>query len=274
MAYDTRLFPYFTDWNNRSRYSNATLTEVGNGKATTLITTPHLREKVSKAFKCDGIPGLPLQNFNSTFMETHWNAKLMNFDVMASGDIRKEAVFSDISLSLFEDSGWYKVNYQNSQTLQWANSFGCGHFYTEYMKPQAIACSRLIERADLYTAQSILKYMKLPFTCSINEDNQLVEAFGEQACDDCQCLTYTTWEYGSENKKIGVGCYSWQKRTDSDVASIVLRDRIVQCPKEGGRILVQDEIPGLLREIDCPPSDAMTTVCPNQCRGLGACLNG
>jgi len=36
-----------------------------------------------------------------------------------------ENVVSNLTLALFEDTGWYKVNYENAQTLMWGKNRGC-----------------------------------------------------------------------------------------------------------------------------------------------------
>ena len=42
-----------------------------------------------------------------------------------TGTADPNSVYSAISLALFEDSGWYRVNYSQAETLVWGYGEGC-----------------------------------------------------------------------------------------------------------------------------------------------------
>ena len=82
----------------------------------TINGVPHIISKnvVAKAkehFGCNSMEGVPLENQGgSGTMGSHWESRYMLGDYMVSTDFPDSAI-SDITLALFEDSGFYKVNY-------------------------------------------------------------------------------------------------------------------------------------------------------------------
>ena len=72
------------------------------------ITSPKAVSKARKHFNCENIMGIPLENQGGQgSMGSHWEARYMLGDYMISTDY-DDIVLSDISLALFEDSGFIK----------------------------------------------------------------------------------------------------------------------------------------------------------------------
>jgi hypothetical protein len=42
-----------------------------------------------------------------------------------TGSISSNPIKSPLSLAVFEDTGWYKINYDGAQVLDWGNGLGC-----------------------------------------------------------------------------------------------------------------------------------------------------
>jgi len=96
-----------------------------NGKAMSYIKTPKIIEKGKAHFKCDSFDGLPLEyNGGAGTVGAHWSKKTMNTDYMI-GDSYGENLISDLSLAMFEDSGWYQVSYSDSNMFTWGKGKGC-----------------------------------------------------------------------------------------------------------------------------------------------------
>lgn len=97
------------------------------------IKTPKVMEKARKHFNCDLIKGVPLENKGGagTTM-SHWSKKYMNTDYMI-GDSYIENILSDITLALFEDSGWYDVDYTKANVFVWGKGKGCDFFNLQCM---------------------------------------------------------------------------------------------------------------------------------------------
>lgn len=100
-----------------------------NGRKMNFIVTKKIREIASKHFNCPNAIGVPLENKGSPgTRDGHWNRKAMNGDVMI-GKSFGENLISDITLALFEDSGWYKVDYDMSNIFVWGKNRGCDFLY-------------------------------------------------------------------------------------------------------------------------------------------------
>lgn len=46
-------------------------------------------------------------------------------DFMIGSTDVNDVVFSDVTMALFEDSGWYKVNYEYTTSMIWGKDQGC-----------------------------------------------------------------------------------------------------------------------------------------------------
>jgi hypothetical protein len=99
-----------------------------NGKAMSYIKTPKILEKGKKHYNCDSFKGLPLEyNGGVGTVGGHWAKKYMNTDYMI-GDSYGENLISELSLAMFEDSGWYQVDYSLSNLFLWGKNKGCDFF--------------------------------------------------------------------------------------------------------------------------------------------------
>ena len=100
-----------------------------NGMDMNFVVSPKVRELAAKHFNCPNAIGVPLENKGSEgTKDSHWNRKAMNGDVMIAKSFG-ENLISDITLALFEDSGWYKVDYSLSNLFIWGKNRGCDFLY-------------------------------------------------------------------------------------------------------------------------------------------------
>ena len=91
------------------------------------IVTPMVREGVRNHFKCSSLEGAALQNQHTSegaCWGSHWEARLFETDLM-SPVASHFTVYSNLTLALFEDSGWYKADYRYSQSALWGKNGGC-----------------------------------------------------------------------------------------------------------------------------------------------------
>jgi len=118
LVFSDDLYSYF-------QYSDATITKTINGIKRTLIQTPKVLSVASQHFGCSSITGIELENQGGEGSAgSHWEARVMLGDYMISTDY-PEIVISDISLALFEDSGWYQVNYYTGGLFRFGKGQGC-----------------------------------------------------------------------------------------------------------------------------------------------------
>jgi len=95
------------------------------------IKTPKVLEKAQNHFGCSKLYGLPLEyNGGPGTAGSHWSRRYMNTDYMI-GESYGENLISEISLMLFEDSGWYKVNSELANLFIWGKGKGCDFFNRE-----------------------------------------------------------------------------------------------------------------------------------------------
>ena len=129
LVFDKKLFNYFTVVKNNI-INNATIDLTILGLRRTLIKTPKVVEVASKHFNCN-LTGIELENQNYDFSnskdnyDNHWESRIMLTDYMTAVNY-DEIVISDITLALFEDSGWYKVNYYSGGLFRYGKNQGCG----------------------------------------------------------------------------------------------------------------------------------------------------
>ena len=104
---------------------------LGSGAKMSYIKTEKVLEKAKDHFGCDQLEGVPLEyNGGQGTAGAHWSKKYMNTDYMI-GDSYGENLISNITLALFEDSGWYKVNYELSNLFLWGKNAGCEFLNTD-----------------------------------------------------------------------------------------------------------------------------------------------
>ena len=96
-----------------------------NGVVRKLITSPKVKEAAQKHFGCKTLEGVPLEDQGGDGSSgSHWDSRFMLGDYMISSDY-EEIVISDITLALFEDSGWYTVNYYTGGLFKFGKGMGC-----------------------------------------------------------------------------------------------------------------------------------------------------
>ena len=106
LAFNIDLFPYFNKDLEKTIYN----IEI-DGRKRIYLRTPKVIEKAEKHFNAECIFGVELESQGDDGTAgSHWEARIMLGDLMIGYDY-PEIVISDITLAVFEDSGWYKVNY-------------------------------------------------------------------------------------------------------------------------------------------------------------------
>jgi leishmanolysin len=124
LVFSDGLFEYF-------QYSgNVTTTQTINGVSRTLVQTTKVKKVATNHFGCNSLVGVELENQGGEGSAgSHWEARIMLGDYMISHDY-PEIVISDITLALFEDSGWYDVNYYTGGLFRFGKGQGCGFLYS------------------------------------------------------------------------------------------------------------------------------------------------
>ena len=102
--------------------------EIKNDEYIYYISTPTVLEKAKLHFNCNSLTGIPLENYGGLGSAgSHWESRYLLGDYMIATDY-PEIVISDISLAVFEDSGFYKVNYYTGGLFRFGKGEGCNFF--------------------------------------------------------------------------------------------------------------------------------------------------
>ena len=125
------LFKYFWDeTNNKIRNISEILEEnvIVNNKLRSIIKSPKVLELAKLHFNCNDIKGIELENQGGMgTVGGHWESRIMLGDYMVAMSYEDIAI-SDITLGLFEDSGWYKVEYITGGLFKFGLNAGCNFF--------------------------------------------------------------------------------------------------------------------------------------------------
>lgn len=91
----------------------------------TEIITPRVAKVSQDHYQCDEIVGIETEDYGgSGTAGSHWEGRLVNNEYMA-GYINPLMPVSYLTLSLFEDMGWYKSNFELAERWGWGKDQGC-----------------------------------------------------------------------------------------------------------------------------------------------------
>ena len=101
---------------------------IGTRGSINYISSPKVLEQARKHFGCDNLRGIVLEDQGGVgSIGSHWESRYMLGDYMISTNYPDVAI-SDITLALFEDSGFYKVNYYSGGLFKFGKGAGCRFF--------------------------------------------------------------------------------------------------------------------------------------------------
>jgi hypothetical protein len=127
LGFANNLFEDFIKPNGENyRKDEVVKTEYVNGRKVAKIITPKVVNLARETFGCSTMNGveLELQGGEGT-AGSHWEKRIMYQDFMGPDSDMNDIVYSDISMALFEDSGWYTVNYKYTTKMTWGSKAGC-----------------------------------------------------------------------------------------------------------------------------------------------------
>lgn len=90
-----------------------------------ILITPKVVEAAKKHFNCSTLQGVEVEDQGgSGSAGAHWESRIMLGDYMVSTDYDERAI-SEITMALFEDSGWYTVNKYTGGLFKFGKNEGC-----------------------------------------------------------------------------------------------------------------------------------------------------
>ena len=112
------------------------------------IISPKAIDKAREHFDCSSITRIPLENQGGTgSVGSHWESRYMLGDYMISTDYPDQAI-SDITLGLFEDSGFYKVNYYSGGLFKFGKGKGCEFFNKDCIENEKATFEEFCDTAN------------------------------------------------------------------------------------------------------------------------------
>jgi hypothetical protein len=306
---------HYSNWlkpngNNYSSNELYTVSTVRGVSVTTLIT-PKLQAAARSHFGCSSLNGVELESSGgSGTVGAHWEKRIMYNEFMVADADIQDVVYSKITLSLFEDSGWYMPDYDYTTATIFGKSQGCNFITTKCVVNS-------VPQFDVFcsdsTEQSACDFQHLSKgTCNLADQTESIPSqyqyFGTtarggtdpyidycpvvKASSDGNCRGIDTEEtaldssYGEkacENCRCIEGTFGKSKEETvhatcheiecfDNYALVNIGDVQVQCPFTGGAVQVE----GYEGYVNCPDSsilcDAMP--CMNDCNGIGVCKQG
>lgn len=90
------------------------------------VVTPTVRQVVRNQLDCPIMTGARLENqgHRDDCYGSHWEQRLHYSEMMSNTNPATESILSPLTLALFEDSGWYRANFQSEYVS--VNQFGHG----------------------------------------------------------------------------------------------------------------------------------------------------
>lgn len=104
-------------------YRNAT----HSGACVARIVTPAVRQAARSFFNCPNLAGAELENWDTSdcaVIGSHWEARSHWADMMNPFSTGLDQNFTIVTLAMFDDSGWYSVNYSTAYGSRVGSTFG------------------------------------------------------------------------------------------------------------------------------------------------------
>ncbi|VDP19151.1 unnamed protein product [Schistosoma margrebowiei] len=89
------------------------------------FVTPKILNAARKHFNCEQLDGADLENqYQTGLIGSHWERRTYSSEIMAA-IIDVDYSVSRVTLSFFEDSGWYIVDYSKAMKWEYGRQLGC-----------------------------------------------------------------------------------------------------------------------------------------------------
>ena len=287
LVFSSALYHNYVKPNGHSyEFSEVFAYEKVRGKRVTKLALPTVVEKARKAFNCSTLDGIELEDGGGAGTAgSHWEKRIMYNDFMSPDADIYDITYTDITLALFEDSGWYKVSYRYSNPITWGHLAGC-EFLTEKcvtnstvltrdfcVEDSSMSCDYLgVQAGECSDWDYYLDYCPVvkPYwngNCRDVETVYLNLTLGESAGHRARCLEgnfdpQTPWQHAT--------CH--QVNCTGPNPLVTIGNHTLLCPSEGGDVTV----PGYEGTLTCPPRSQLCreVPCVNNCHGYGYCEKG
>jgi len=243
------------------------------------LTTPRMLALAQKHYNCPTLQGVELEDYGgSGTAGSHWELRMVQNEYMA-GYINSLMPVSYLTMSLFEDMGWYSVDYTKAEYWTWGKGQGCD-WATQ-------PCQNSWTGAGYFCTSSTQKGCtadrQAKGSCYVGDWGQALPAYyqhfsnpqiggGNPAADFCPFTDYThfcrnisetadptvyeqfgsdslCWEIGANAQQLNQEiCYN--HRCVDQALQVQINNNWVSCPANGGTV----SVPAINGVVNCPSS--------------------
>jgi len=260
-----------------------------NGATKWKLTTPRVVAYIREFYNCSTLDGMELEDYNTDPTQgpgAHWEARLIDSEYMAGVASAGDSQLSFLTLTFFEDMGWYKSNYSWSEPFNYGRLEGCNWFtqpcssanWNRYWCQDAstTACNGHRTAGGICGYVTYNQALPTPFEYfsdstiggqeGWNDYCPVIEGYSNRYCHDGDLASTGSDNYGEQYGPncncwdlVGAvdannGCYLTQCFRDSTntvVLQVYLNNAWQSCPQEGGLITI-DNFPLNFQAV-CPP---------------------
>ncbi|CAH8594993.1 unnamed protein product [Schistosoma haematobium] len=170
---------------------------------------PNVLKFARSHFNCPSLDGVDLENEGSSATHlTHFEKRVVHDELM-SGSVELPSIVSGLTLSVFQDSGWYDVNHKMAGNWKWGKNLGCEFITKSCSEYMAIRRSRKeptgpwCDYFDLTRAQCV-SYNNAYNYCNVNLYQQRIEP------DKQHVTNHQEREFLAGDSKLHDGCVLFQ----------------------------------------------------------------
>ncbi|RQM29735.1 hypothetical protein B5M09_001086 [Aphanomyces astaci] len=94
------------------------------GHSVAKLVTPNVLSFVRNYFNCATLNGAEIEDSDGGCLGSHWEERIFEPELMSPLQSYRNPV-SGLTLSYFQDTGWYQVNFTSAQPMYWGANRGC-----------------------------------------------------------------------------------------------------------------------------------------------------
>jgi len=262
------------------------------GKSHTVVNVPVLTDRLRKYFGCSNVPGAIMENNGGSGTDdSHFEKKFFLYENMVTGSHSGKRV-SELSLALFEASGWYAPDYSYAEPFFYGQGQGCNFIngqcsssqasFTEFCTGSGRTCTFMGHSGGRCYSDDKTQGCRY-----VNPDNDY-HCENDDGADNARFPNMEVYGRG-EGSKCFTGDLNSRKSTNGGTSfcfkyncigsgsstelEILLGRTSVTCERAG-----KVSVDGYYGSINCPdPEEFCNTVgkryCPRNCMGRGRCVN-
>jgi hypothetical protein len=254
-----------------------------------IIRSPKVLETARKYFNCPTINGVEIENEGgSGSAGAHWERAILHNEQMTASSI-PDASFSEFTLSLLQDSGWYQVDFSRAEPMFFGQGAGCDFVNN--------GCKSTVPRREWCNpTQRNLCSFNYKFRSQCASETFSDGCHYARGFSNGNCEVATNGQGDARGETYGVGsrciigsvmnkrfvpqgestlCYRYTCTVDRKIKFFPKAGGEVICSTAGQVVQVGGEYTGT---ITCPDPVAFCRdyypSCPNSCTSKGYCVRG